>query len=284
MIFQNELSHNHLAINNHNGYEYEQCYLSDGNEGAAIAQSGTKNNIYEHYDKYIVKKALAEFKMKEAQCLGDVKQLLKLGQEYLPYIIKAADLKPTDGYKFIPIVEQGSLMIAEVKLDVNEQGKLDKDNMGRIYVLNNDGTTAPMFMTWVDLNDRNFFDGLNDGLAGESSQLIDGVKEMLEHPIDTVKSLSGLISDIYNDPALLKRISKEKLSEWEDQLKIFETGNDYQRGKANGELIVDVLATFSGVGLDEKLASEVPKMAKLEKIFSADEIVVRPTKVIEGSG
>ncbi len=106
---------------------------------------------------------------------------------------------------------------------------------------------------------------------------------MLEHPIDTVKSLSGLISDIYNDPALLKRISKEKLSEWEDQLKIFETGNDYQRGKTNGELIVDVLATFSGVGLDEKLASEVPKMAKLEKIFSADEIVVRPTKVIEGS-
>ncbi len=60
--------------------------------------------------------------------------------------------------------------------------------------------------------------------------------------------------------------------------------NDYQRGKANGELIVDVLATFSGVGLDEKLVSVVPKMAKLEKIFSADEIVVRPTKVIEGSG
>ncbi|WP_432719004.1 hypothetical protein [Pectinatus frisingensis] len=83
---------------------------------------------------------------------------------------------------------------------------------------------------------------------------------------------------------MLKRISKEKLSEWEDQLKIFETGNDYQRGKANGELIVDVLATFSYVGLDGKLASEVPKMAKLEKIFSADEIVVRPTKVIEGSG
>ncbi len=54
--------------------------------------------------------------------------------------------------------------------------------MGRIYVLNNDGTTVPMFMTWVDLNDRNFFDGLNDGLSGESSQLIDGVKEMLDHP------------------------------------------------------------------------------------------------------
>lgn len=174
--------------------------LLGGHSGGAIAESATKNNLFEHYEKMLKGDAKEAFLQAVKEC-NTKEELYALGENYLQYLLLSNGLKAKDGYIYKPVVWTYSdgtkaVVIAEVKL--SEDGSFAKDDNGNTYVLDNNNNLVPKSINWNAFEkSKEYFDLTPENI--KNSPLLDIGKDVAVTYVDGTagKMIADAIKETY---------------------------------------------------------------------------------------
>ena len=123
------------------GISYGAGMAIDGTEGAVIAQSGTKHNIFEHLEDFLDEQEREAFLKAVEACGGDEYEVAQVFEQggYLQRALSRIVKPPTPGYEYKPIVYPNSngtkyVMIVEVEKYASKKAR-DEDGYTKTNII-----------------------------------------------------------------------------------------------------------------------------------------------------
>ena len=113
----------------------------DGTEGAVIAQSGTKHNIFEHLEDFLDEQEREAFLKAVEACGGDEYEVAQVFEQggYLQRALSRIGKTPTPGYEYKPIIytkADGTKFVRIVEVEKNASTKTpDEDGFTRTKII-----------------------------------------------------------------------------------------------------------------------------------------------------
>lgn len=113
----------------------------DGTEGAVIAQSGTKHNIFEHLEDFLDEQEREAFLKAVEACGGDEYEVAQVFEQggYLQRALSRIGKTPTPGYEYKPIIytkADGTKFVRIVEVEKNASTKTpDEDGFTKTNII-----------------------------------------------------------------------------------------------------------------------------------------------------
>ena len=123
------------------GISYGAGMAIDGTEGAVIAQSGTKHNIFEHLEDFLDEQEREAFLKAVEACGGDEYEVAQVFEQggYLQRALSRIGKTPTPGYEYKPIIypkADGTKFVRIVEVEKNASTKTpDEDGFTRTKII-----------------------------------------------------------------------------------------------------------------------------------------------------
>lgn len=123
------------------GISYGAGMAIDGTEGAVIAQSGTKHNIFEHLEYFLDEQEREAFLKAVEACGGDEYEVAQVFEQggYLQRALSRIGKTPTPGYEYKPIIytkADGTKFVRIVEVEKNASTKTpDEDGFTRTKII-----------------------------------------------------------------------------------------------------------------------------------------------------
>ena len=123
------------------GISYGAGMAIDGTEGAVIAQSGTKHNIFEHLEDFLDEQEREAFLKAVEACGGDEYEVAQVFEQggYLQRALSRIGKTPTPGYEYKPVIytkADGTKFVRIVEVEKNASTKTpDEDGFTRTKII-----------------------------------------------------------------------------------------------------------------------------------------------------
>ena len=123
------------------GISYGAGMAIDGTEGAVIAQSGTKHNIFEHLEDFLDEQEREAFLKAVEACGGDEYEVAQVFEQggYLQRALSRIGKTPTPGYEYKPIIytkADGTKFVRIVEVEKNASTKTpDEDGFTKTNII-----------------------------------------------------------------------------------------------------------------------------------------------------
>ena len=123
------------------GISYGAGMAIDGTEGAVIAQSGTKHNIFEHLEDFLDEQEREAFLKAVEVCGGDEYEVAQVFEQggYLQRALSRIGKTPTPGYEYKPIIytkADGTKFVRIVEVEKNASTKTpDEDGFTKTNII-----------------------------------------------------------------------------------------------------------------------------------------------------
>ena len=123
------------------GISYGAGMAIDGTEGAVIAQSGTKHNIFEHLEYFLDEQEREAFLKAVEACGGDEYEVAQVFEQggYLQRALSRIGKTPTPGYEYKPIIytkADGTKFVRIVEVEKNASTKTpDEDGFTKTNII-----------------------------------------------------------------------------------------------------------------------------------------------------
>ena len=281
------------------GISYGAGTAIGGTQGAVIAQSETKNNIFEHFETYLDEQKTQALLKAIEECGSDENAIYnKVAKKYINEVLARIGREPEDGYEFKVLVrtENGKkyLVIAEVmKSRIGEPG-YEHTITGETYVLRTNGDIGEEPINWGALIDddnqltplryRGPFEGIFSSGIGSFYHDIRDFTSMVVHPGDTYDHLKAAVNLLRNDPNFWDTLRKSAKDSIEEGLRILHEGDSYQVGKLFGGIVGGgVSYLIPGVGFI-KGANKVKRALDIAKDIEGVQKAEKVVKTAESAG